>query len=73
MNSKGMPIDPLELVGPAELGALIKVSKNTISRMVACGELPPPRLLAGRRPRWRRAELEHWWQEQPRAAAGTRS
>jgi excisionase family DNA binding protein len=65
--------DDLALVGPEQLAGLLSVSRSTMSRMIRAGELPPPRLLAGRRPRWRRTELERWWQQQPRATADLRT
>jgi excisionase family DNA binding protein len=73
MDTSPDPVDSLDLVGPAELAALLKVTRNTVRRMVLAGTLPPPRLLGGRRPRWRRVELESWWTSQPRAGAGRRA
>lgn len=57
--------DDLALVGPGELAELLGVSRSTVDRLRRSGELPAPRLMAGRLPRWRRVELVRWWREQP--------
>jgi excisionase family DNA binding protein len=61
--------DALQTVTIDELCALLHLSRSTIARMVTRGELPAPRLVADRRPRWCRADLARWLARRPRASA----
>jgi excisionase family DNA binding protein len=61
--------DALETLTTAQVCALLHLSRSTITRMVARGDLPAPRFVADRRPRWRRSDLARWLSRRPRAAA----
>ena len=52
-------VAPLVLC-PAEVAALIAVSRATFDRLVAGGKFPPPSLRIGRHPRWQRSLVERW-------------
>jgi excisionase family DNA binding protein len=52
---------PARLVTRDELCARLKLSKRTISRMIATRQLPAP-LRLGHSVRWRESEIEEWIQ-----------
>jgi excisionase family DNA binding protein len=70
VNEQG---DSLQTVTIEELCALLHLSRSTIQRMVARGDLPAPWLVTDRRPRWRRSDLTRWLDQRPSAAAGDAS
>ncbi|MFN8545847.1 MAG: hypothetical protein U0807_16815 [Candidatus Binatia bacterium] len=49
-----------------DLARLLRVSTTQVDRMRRSGELPAPRLLAGRIPRWLASEVASWLASQPR-------
>jgi predicted DNA-binding transcriptional regulator AlpA len=57
-----LPDDPrlnrARLLSCRQVGELLSVSKRTVLRMSARGELPPPIRLAGRLPRWRLSDIQ---------------
>lgn len=60
---------PLQ-IAPAALSrkdaaAFLSLSVSTLEKLVREGALPKPRLLAGRRVAWIRAELESWLIKRP--------
>ena len=65
---EGMPGAPggvidtrAELISIADVAAMLSVSKATVERMHAAGELPEPIRLRGKTVRWDRTELRDWW------------
>jgi excisionase family DNA binding protein len=51
--------DSLQLVTPAELAALLRLSTRKIRAMKSAGQLPTAKKF-GRSVRWRRSDLEKW-------------
>lgn len=52
-------IDPLQMLTPAEVAKLLRLSPRKVRAMKSAGQLPRP-LRFGRSVRWRRADLEKW-------------
>ena len=48
-----------KLLSCREVAQLLSVSKRTVLRMSARGDLPPPVRLGGSLPRWRLSDLQH--------------
>lgn len=49
-----------ELCKTSEVAALLGYCENTVRRMYANGELPPPVSNGNRRLRWRTADIKEW-------------
>jgi len=53
-------MDTSELITPAELAAILKVSKRTVFRMRAKGALPPAYELTTNLIRWRSTDIQEY-------------
>ena len=51
-------LNRIRLLSCREVGHLLSVSRRTVQRMAARGELPPPIYLSEALPRWRLADIE---------------
>jgi predicted DNA-binding transcriptional regulator AlpA len=61
------PASSLEpLLSQRDICHTFNISQRTLDRLRAGGKLPPPDLVLGRLPRWRRATIERWIAEQAR-------
>ena len=50
----------LDIVGPAEIAAMLRVHKVTVDRWRRDGVMPPPDAYLRRGPVWQRAEIVLW-------------
>ena len=50
----------LDIVGPAEIAAMLRVHKVTVDRWRRDGVMPPPEAHLRRGPVWRRATITEW-------------
>jgi predicted DNA-binding transcriptional regulator AlpA len=48
------------LLTMSDLGRILAVERRTIDRLRSAGKLPPPDLILGRMPRWRRSTIDGW-------------
>lgn len=55
------------LLTEADLAELLSVSTRTIRRMKAKGELPAPKFITERKPRWMPKTIERWLEKRPTA------
>ena len=50
----------LDIVGPSEIAAMLRVTRVTVSRWQREGVLPPPEAKLNRGPVWQRASIVLW-------------
>ena len=61
--------NPLEVIRPAGLKAVVGISKSRAYELMKLGRFPAPLRLSDRAVGWRRADLERWLSERPTAGA----
>lgn len=63
--STAVTMRPTPSMTKAELAQFLQLSKRSIDRMTAAGELPKPRYVGAQRtrPRWDRDEIRQWWSD----------
>ncbi len=50
----------LDIVGPSEIAAMLRVHKQQITTWQRNGVMPPPEAMLRRGPVWRRATITEW-------------
>ena len=65
------PIDPISILRPREVSALIGVSRSTLWRLWQRGEFPRPRKITNRLIGWQAGEVLAWLESRARAGSAT--
>lgn len=61
-NDAHAEFDPLQLLTLGEVTKLLAIDERTLRELRNAGDAPPA-ILVGKRPRWRRSDIETWLKE----------